>query len=191
MTATWGPDDNEVTVQVVCVPTCARLLLPPRDAPRSLPVPVLSSHSLEEAEGLPGLLWGCSWASADLQAGHLVSTLSSLRLCASLVPPPSREAWSLRQGWGWGCPLLPYHSPEALCMVPRWEVSHGKHALGKNGQTCRGGAGSGGWDCHHMAALGSLAGWRGCSVGGTVSGSFILACFQRDLMEAYQPAFRV
>ena len=29
---------------------------------------------------------------------------------------------------------------------------------GKMAQTCRGGAGPGGWDCHHMAALGSLAG---------------------------------
>ena len=32
---------------------------------------------------------------------------------------------------------------------------------GKMAQTCRGGAGSGGWDCHHMAALGSLAGGVG------------------------------
>lgn len=36
---------------------------------------------------------------------------------------------------------------------------------------------------------GGLAG--GCSVCGTMPGSFILACFQRDLMEAYQPPFRI
>lgn len=92
MAATWGPDDKG-TAQVVCVPTCARLLLPPRDPPRSLPVPMFSSHSLEEAEGLPplgpGLLWGGFWASGRPPGKHLVSTLSSLRLCASLVPLPS------------------------------------------------------------------------------------------------------
>lgn len=61
--------------------------------PRSLPVPMFSSHSLEEAEGLPplgpGLLWGGFWASGRPPGKHLVSTLSSLRLCASLVPLPS------------------------------------------------------------------------------------------------------
>ena len=31
----------------------------------------------------------------------------------------------------------------------------------------------------------------GCSVCGTMPGSFILACFQRDLMEAYQSPFRI
>lgn len=88
-----GPDDNKVTVQVVCVPTCARLLLPPRDPPEAS----LSQCSLlipwkKLRVSLPWALVSSRVAFgplADPQAGHLVSTLSSLRLCASVVPLPS------------------------------------------------------------------------------------------------------
>lgn len=152
---------------------------------------MLSSHSSEEAEGLPPWALVSSGVAlgplADLQAGHLVSTLSSLRLSASLAPPPSREAWSLRQGWGG--PFPPTIPLKHFAWFPDGRCHMGRVPWGKMAQTCREGAGSGGWDCHHMAALGWLGG--GCSVGGTMSGSFILACFQRDLMEAYQPAFRI
>ena len=132
-----------------------------------------------------GLLLGLGRPPGRASGVHLVQPEVLCLLWCPLLPEKPGVS-----GRGGGGPLPPTIPLKHFAWFPDGRCHMGSVPWGKMAQTCRGGAGPGGWDCHHMAALGSLAG-GGCSVGGTVSGSFILACFQRDLMEAYQPAFRI
>lgn len=135
-----------------------------------------------------GLLLGLGRPPGRASGVHLVQPEALCLLWCPLLPEKPGVS-----GRGGGGPLPPCHSPEALCMVPRWEVSHGKRALGKNGPDLqrRGGVRRLGLSPHGSVGQSGWGGGGRCSVGGAVSGSFILACFQRDLMAAYQPAFRI
>lgn len=108
-----------------------------------------------------GLLLGLGRPPGRASGVHLVQPEVLCLLWCPLLPEKPGVS-----GRGGGGSPAPYHSPEALCMVPRWEVSHGKRALGKNGPDLQrrrrarrlglsphGGIGQSGWG-------GVLCGWH-------------------------------
>lgn len=92
----------------------------------------------------------------------------------SALATPSQQGLNLRRG---GAP--PHCSPEALCMVSKSEVPHGRHGLGENDPDFQKERAPGGQNTSDTR--GSVwEVWLGGTLYSTISGSFGLACFQKD-----------
>lgn len=92
----------------------------------------------------------------------------------SALATPSSTRPEPQAGWS-----PPHCSPEALCMVSRSEVPHGRHGLGENDPDFQKERAPGGQNTSYTR--GSVwEVWLRGTLYSTISGSFGLACFQKD-----------